>query len=724
MSSAAAARIPMKERPPKPMPEPEPRIQILKDGTVHAVADLINAQKIKNIIVMTGAGISTAAGIKDFRSPGTGLYSDLEKYNLPFPEAVFDLDFFKPTLTHYLLPLLAEKNLLLRSYTQNIDSLERLAGLDEDLLVEAHGSFATSKCVQCEMTSDSAWVKKHIMDGDIPYCQRCSGLVKPGITFFGESLPLRFTKMVESDFESCDLLIVLGTSLKVEPFNKLIAKVSPRCPRLLINREKAGEELHSGFDFDDKLKYTFQRDSLFLGSCDEGVKKLAALCGWEDELQALYDAGHARLNAGEKEEDGGIGAANFMNEEEEDVDSELEEDDLEDSEVKAVLKDSDSELFFDEITQQLERSRLFSQDFSGPNSSSPDTTDMQDGVEAVESTETAAKTHDDLEGGLKLPPVKSRVQSSATTSVMSSNKIQEQSTEGREHKGSELSAIKDKVENNDRPLPSDIQATESKTTGLCQSTELHKETLSDNTASIIDTVDSTATPNAELTTIVHVLLEDSKAPKMMEKESAKTPTVSKIEGGSKMVSAVSSITDNSTADCVQTLGFDASAKSLASGSFSLSLESSRMPVISQAKSGPTADMKTLSASSPLSKVSSVIPANTASIFQSVSTCIPVENVSATAGSEIAKSVGSTYNPFSSNMNFNFGSYSGDLSNTSTASRDGLGILQMIRRKRRKDFESVACGGSMKSEYRYLRGHGTLHPHYLTCGRVTKRPRFV
>lgn len=44
---------------------------------------------------MTGAGISTAAGIKDFRSPGTGLYDDLEKYNLPFPEAVFDLEFFK-----------------------------------------------------------------------------------------------------------------------------------------------------------------------------------------------------------------------------------------------------------------------------------------------------------------------------------------------------------------------------------------------------------------------------------------------------------------------------------------------------------------------------------------------------------------------------------------------------------------------------------------------------
>jgi len=52
---------------------------------------------------MSGAGISTAAGIKDFRSPGTGLYDDLEKYNLPYPEAVFDISFFKVKLYPFCL---------------------------------------------------------------------------------------------------------------------------------------------------------------------------------------------------------------------------------------------------------------------------------------------------------------------------------------------------------------------------------------------------------------------------------------------------------------------------------------------------------------------------------------------------------------------------------------------------------------------------------------------
>ncbi|KAI9240427.1 MAG: DHS-like NAD/FAD-binding domain-containing protein [Podila humilis] len=300
MSTTTTARIPIKSRPLKPKAEPETRIRILKDDTIESIAECISQGKAKKIIVMTGAGISTAAGIKDFRSPGTGLYDDLGKYNLPFPEAVFDLAFFKetpgpfyrlakelfpgkyrPTLTHYLLPLLAKKGLLLRSYTQNIDSLEKMAGLPEDLLVEAHGSFSTAKCIQCAIVSDSEWVKEHIMDSNIPYCKRCGGLVKPEITFFGEDLPSRFRDKAQTDFVDCDLLIVLGTSLKVEPFNKLITQVSTRCPRLLINREKAGQELHSGFDFDDRWKYTVQRDAWFLGDCDVGVKKLVSLCGWE-----------------------------------------------------------------------------------------------------------------------------------------------------------------------------------------------------------------------------------------------------------------------------------------------------------------------------------------------------------------------------------------------------------------------------------------------------------
>lgn len=111
--------------------------------------------KEKKICLFTGAGVSTAAGIPDFRSPDTGLYSNLAKLNLPYAEAVFDIDFFKedpqpfytlaeelfpgkfaPTKFHYLVRILQEKNLLQRVYTQNIDILDRLAGVGTTSLLK------------------------------------------------------------------------------------------------------------------------------------------------------------------------------------------------------------------------------------------------------------------------------------------------------------------------------------------------------------------------------------------------------------------------------------------------------------------------------------------------------------------------------------------------------------------------------------------------------------
>ena len=65
------------------------------DRTLHGVAEAIKSGKTKKICVLVGAGISCAAGIPDFRSPGTGIYYNLQQYNLPNPEAMFEINFFK-----------------------------------------------------------------------------------------------------------------------------------------------------------------------------------------------------------------------------------------------------------------------------------------------------------------------------------------------------------------------------------------------------------------------------------------------------------------------------------------------------------------------------------------------------------------------------------------------------------------------------------------------------
>lgn len=109
-------------------------------AALHAIAQWLH--DAQSILVLTGAGVSVAAGIPDFRTPGTGLYDNLSKYNLPYAEAVFDIDYYprhpqafvqlanelwpdpntiaapKPTLTHCFVALLAEKGKLLRNYSQ------------------------------------------------------------------------------------------------------------------------------------------------------------------------------------------------------------------------------------------------------------------------------------------------------------------------------------------------------------------------------------------------------------------------------------------------------------------------------------------------------------------------------------------------------------------------------------------------------------------------------
>ena len=88
--------------------------------------------------------------------------------------------------------MLHNRKLLKMCYTQNIDTLERLAGLPDDAIVEAHGSFANQHCIECGSWYDEHKLKDQILRGEIAYCYECGGLVKPDIVFFGESVSLGF----------------------------------------------------------------------------------------------------------------------------------------------------------------------------------------------------------------------------------------------------------------------------------------------------------------------------------------------------------------------------------------------------------------------------------------------------------------------------------------------------------------------------------------------------
>lgn len=245
-----------------------------------------------------GAGISTSAGIPDFRSPDTGLYANLARLDLPYPEAVFDISFFRnnplpfytlahelypgkyrPTISHAFIRLLSDKGLLLKLFTQNIDCLDREAGVPEHKIVEAHGSFAHNHCIDCRSSFSDDLMRQAVGERRVPHCLKpqCNGLVKPDIVFFGEQLPGEFHRN-RSLPSSADLCIVIGTSLTVQPFASLPGFCSKGVPRVLINLERVGG-LGSRSD-----------DVLLLGDCDAGVRRLAAALGWKQDLEALWSS--------------------------------------------------------------------------------------------------------------------------------------------------------------------------------------------------------------------------------------------------------------------------------------------------------------------------------------------------------------------------------------------------------------------------------------------------
>ena len=114
--------------------------------------------------------------------------------------------------------MLQERAKLSKYYTQNIDGLERLAGVHDKNMVEAHGTFHSAACVLCKEPHPIEDYKKSIYQDIIPTCKACQGFIKPNIVFFGEQLPTRFFDEAEIDCVFCDLLICIGTSLEVYPF--------------------------------------------------------------------------------------------------------------------------------------------------------------------------------------------------------------------------------------------------------------------------------------------------------------------------------------------------------------------------------------------------------------------------------------------------------------------------------------------------------------------------
>lgn len=298
-------------------------------GVLERVAEAITSGQCRRILFLTGAGVSVAAGIPDFRSPG-GMYdtlrpdlltaSEREKtwmkadptavvsqeifYENPFPYLEVRRPFilgtaetkWKPTLAHWFMRLCYDHGLLLHVYTQNIDGLDYKVGLPEDKITAVHGSMAVVQCEFCGETYplDDFYhqVKTKIRDiygtndPDSPststeiLCQHCHRPgVKPNTVLYGSRLPKEFNFMPQVAHKA-DLLIIAGTSLTVSPANSVVYHVPPTCPRLIINREPVGADL--GINY--RQNNPNAPDMFVRSDSDDAFLDLISHLHWRDEM--------------------------------------------------------------------------------------------------------------------------------------------------------------------------------------------------------------------------------------------------------------------------------------------------------------------------------------------------------------------------------------------------------------------------------------------------------
>lgn len=205
-------------------------------------------KQAKRITVLSGAGISTASGIPDFRSPN-GIYSKVNNVEYLLSETFYTKqpkDFwvsfkdiflmdrmqqYEPNIAHIVLAELEASGKEVTIITQNVDGLHRKAGSNH--ILEAHGSIDSAHCPKCKRSYDLNYVMFH----HIPRCEHDNFILKPDVVLFGGMV--RHLEEAFTASEQCDLFLTLGSSLQVYPVKELpfYANRSAQARSAIINYE-------------------------------------------------------------------------------------------------------------------------------------------------------------------------------------------------------------------------------------------------------------------------------------------------------------------------------------------------------------------------------------------------------------------------------------------------------------------------------------------------------
>lgn len=226
------------------------------------------------ILVFTGAGLSTESGIPDFRSPG-GVWSKYDPSDFYFQKIVSDqqsrekywemssemyrnMKDASPNPAHLAIKALEDMGKLLAVVTQNIDHLHHRAGNTPEKIIELHGTAFSVSCLSCGKKYDRDEIEKRLGSGiKAPYCDDCSGILKPDTISFGQAMPQ--DKMAEAMrlASQSDLCMVLGSSLVVYPAASVPQNAAQAGARLIIvNRDPTPLDSLANIVINDSLSKT------------------------------------------------------------------------------------------------------------------------------------------------------------------------------------------------------------------------------------------------------------------------------------------------------------------------------------------------------------------------------------------------------------------------------------------------------------------------------------
>jgi len=233
--------------------------------------DIIRLQAMinsaKRIAFFGGAGVSTASGVPDFTGEN-GLYR--RKYDGLTPEMMLSQSFFylhpdifydfyrahmlhpqaQPNAAHRKLFQMEKAGKLSALITQNIDGLHRKAG--NRLVYELHGSVHENRCIECGRFFPLDFILK---TQGVPKCPDCSGVIKPSVVLYGEALDHYVSTGACREISRCDLLIVAGTSLTVEPAASMLSYFRPQKARLaVINRDQTSADARASLVIRDNIE--------------------------------------------------------------------------------------------------------------------------------------------------------------------------------------------------------------------------------------------------------------------------------------------------------------------------------------------------------------------------------------------------------------------------------------------------------------------------------------